>query len=291
MRNFAFDPRAAAACSHGGFYAGNGSGAWRRCHQGHLTYLESEGWGQGNARTTALGAAGMVARLAAAANGQPSQRLPHLVERISDAQAQPFATAAEQFGLADPLKVDIPQDAAALILGGMLAHKSAGSPPGSRSGTAHVSCARVFGAAACDRIDWIAGKTGTPPYGNDGLTLRQIGAQCAASAGSGATAGADAVAACTHERPYKWYIAAFRTDDRLPGFDKAIAVLTERNWYRSGPQAGKVQSPGDADGLNLSAEIALRVMGALRVPPPPLSPSASPASTAGSPPAAARSGT
>jgi hypothetical protein len=269
MGNFAFDPRAAAACSRGGFYSGAGNGAWRRCHQGHLTYLESEGWGQGNARTTALGAAGMVARLAAAANGQAAERLPHLVEYISDAQAQPFATAAEQFGLADALKVDIPQDAAALILGGMLAHKSAGSPPGSRSGTAHVSCARVFGAAACDRIDWIAGKTGTPPYGNDGLTLRQIAVQCGQTDHGrvGNPLGADALAACTHERPYKWYLAAFRTDDRLPGFDKAVAVLTERNWYRAGPQAGKVQSPGDTDGLNLSAEIAFRIMAALRVAP------------------------
>jgi hypothetical protein len=51
-------------------------------------------------------------------------------------------------------------------------------------------------------------------------------------------------------------VAAFKTDDAQAGFNKAVAVLTERNWYRSGPLAGKVQSPGDLDAMNISAELA-----------------------------------
>ena len=64
--------------------------------------------------------------------------------------------------------------------------------------------------------------------------------------------------------PYKWYVAVFRTDDGQSGYNKALAVLTERNWYRSGPHAGKVQSPGDHDQLNISAEMAFRIMARMR---------------------------
>jgi len=268
MRDFRFDPAIAAACARGDFYKGRAEKkGWRKCHDRRIVYLESEGWGQGNARTTPVGAAGMLARLGAAANGQESLRLPYLVERITDAQSRPFELAAHQFHLAGPLKIDIPQADAALIVQGMVSHKGYGNPAGSRSGTANSACLRVFDPAACNRIDWIAGKTGTPPYGNDDLTLKEIGGKCAAlPAGRTPSERSDVVTSCSYERPYKWYIAIFRTDDSLPGFDKAIAVLTERNWYRTGPKAGKVQSPGDKE-ANLSAELAIRIMARMRPPP------------------------
>ncbi|MBC7804106.1 MAG: hypothetical protein H7Y16_09550, partial [Candidatus Parcubacteria bacterium] len=264
MRNFAFDPGQAAACSRGDFYTGTGPNrGWRKCRQGRLVYIESEGWGQGNARTTALGAAGMIARLAAAANGQASQRLPYLVDRISDASAQTFDLAAQQFRLADPVAIDIAQADATLILQGLASHKSAGAPAGSRSGTAHSACIRVFDAATCNRIDWIAGKTGTPPYGNDGLTLKEIREKCRLAPRVAQGAQQDWLASCSHEQPYKWYVAAFKSGDAQIGYDKAIAVLTERNWYRSGPLAGKVQAPGDHE-RNVSAELAFRIIARLR---------------------------
>src|SRR6185503_18379789 len=63
MSNFSFEPGHAASCSRGDSYGGSGRNrGWRKCRQGHLVYLESEGWGQGNARATALGAAGMMSR-------------------------------------------------------------------------------------------------------------------------------------------------------------------------------------------------------------------------------------
>jgi hypothetical protein len=264
MNDFSFEPGHAAACSSGTFYVGSGRNrGWRKCRQGHLVYLESEGWGQGNARATALGAAGMMSRLAAAANGQASQRLPHLVERISDSRGQTFELAAQQFGLADPLPLEIPQHDAALIVAGLISHKSRGTPTGTRSGTAHVACARVFDAATCNRINWIAGKTGTPPYGNDGLTLKEIRQKCTLASQKG-RGERDARESCTQEQPYKWYVAAFKSDSEQAGFNKVVAVLTERNWYRSGPQAGKVQSPGDLDAMNISAELAFRIMARLR---------------------------
>jgi hypothetical protein len=269
MRDLKFEPRHAAACSRGDYYSGAGPNrGWRKCRHGRLVYLESEGWGQGNARTTAVGAAGMLARLAAAANGQASQRLPYLVERISDANARTFELAAHQFRLADPVPIDIPQEDAALIVTGMVSHKARGTPAGSRTGTAHAACAAVLGPASCNAIDWIAGKTGTPPYGNDRLTLKDIREKCKAGPGRGAGLGEQQEwwTSCSREIPYKWYVAAFRTDDEHGSFSKAIAVLTERNWYRSGPHAGKVHSPGDHDQLNISAEIAFRIMARLRMP-------------------------
>ena len=229
-------------------------------------YIESEGWGQGNARTTALGAAGMMARLAAAANGLASQRLPHLVDRISDANGQKFDLAADQFRLADPVGLEIPREDAALIVQGMISHKAPGTPAGSRSGTAHAACARVFDAAVCNRIDWIAGKTGTPPYGNDRLTLKEIRQKCrlAPSKDTATRGEKERWTACSREQAYKWYVAVFKTDAGQSGYNKAVAVLTERNWYRSGPLAGKVQSPGDHDEMNVSAEMAFRIMARMR---------------------------
>jgi hypothetical protein len=267
MRNFAFDPGRAAACSRGDDYTGAGRNrGWRKCRGGRLVFIESEGWGQGNARTTALGAAGMIARLAAAASGQASQRLPYLVDRISNAHGQRFDLAAHQFGLADPSPLGIPQQDAALILQGMISHKSRGTPAGSRSGTAHPACVRVFDAATCNLMDWIAGKTGTPPYGNDGLTLKEIRQRCAVAPSKGRARGEqqDWLTSCSREQPYKWYVGAFKTDDAQSGFNKALAVLTERNWYRSGSLAGKVQSPGDHDQMNVSAEMAFRIMARMR---------------------------
>ena len=263
MEDFAFDPAHAAACSRGEQYTGDAAKrGWRKCKQGRLLYIESEGWGQGNARTTALGAAGMMARLAAAANGQASQRLPHVVERISDAEGRTFQLAAQQFRLADPLALEIPQQDAALIAQGMVSHKALGAPAGSRSGTAHLGCIRVFDAATCNRIDWIAGKTGTPPYGNDGLTLKEIRQKCRLAPSQDGEQG-EWLASCSREQPYKWYVAVFRTGDGPGGFDKAVAVLTERNWYKAGPLAGKVQSPGDRE-MNVSSEIAFRIMARMR---------------------------
>jgi hypothetical protein len=266
MRNFSFEPGHAAACSRGEYYSGEAlNRGWRKCGHGRLVYLESEGWGQGNARTTALGAAGMVARLAAAANGQESQRLPYLVDRISDAQGRTFDLAVHQFRLADPIKLDIPHEDAALIMQGMVSHKSRGTPAGSRSGTAHPACSRVFDAVTCNRIDWIAGKTGTPPYGNDRLTLKEIKQKCKLTLRNPADGAPEEWwVACNREQPYKWYVAAFKSDDGQSGFNKALAVLTERNWYRAGPLAGKVQSPGDHDQLNVSAELAFRIIARMR---------------------------
>jgi hypothetical protein len=228
--------------------------------------LGSEGWGQGNARATPVGVAGMLARIAAAANGETALRLPHLVERITDAGGKDVLLAAQQFHLAEPVELGIASEDARHVLAGMASHKGAAFPAGTSSGTAFSACVRVFDKDACNRIDWIAGKTGTPPYGNDRLSLAAIRAKCSVRPERlSADELQDWTASCSRERPYKWYAAVFKSDDSKPHFDKAIAVLTERNWHRTGPLAGMVHSPGDTGEPNASAELALRIIQRIRL--------------------------
>ena len=58
---------------------------WEKCSGGVVVDVVAEGWGQGHARTSALGGAGMMAVLAAAANGQTEARRPHLVNALRGA--------------------------------------------------------------------------------------------------------------------------------------------------------------------------------------------------------------
>jgi hypothetical protein len=63
------------------------------------------------------------------------------------------------------------------------------------------------------------------------------------------------VAACGALRPYKWYVAAYRTDAGSQRWTKVIGVLTERNWVAD---TGRIHGAGD-HGPNPAAEIALQI--------------------------------
>ncbi|MDQ6683764.1 MAG: hypothetical protein M3Z16_01440, partial [Pseudomonadota bacterium] len=124
-----------------------------------------------------------------------------------------------------------------------------------RAGTARSACEQVFDARRCQSIDWLAGKTGTPSFPSDGLTLEAIAKLCHDPA---AAAAAARRGVCGSLRPYKWYVATYRGDRSAHGpWTKAIAVLTERNWLRA---SGKVHGAGDL-GPNPAAEIALQIVG------------------------------
>ena len=219
---------------------------WHRCRGGAAGKLVNEGWGQGEARAVPLGVAGMMSRLAAAANGAQAQAFPHLVDHVGDAKGQPMALAVERYAAPEPITIE--PGLAKLVLQGMGNHQT--------GGTAQSACKNVFGTAAvCDSIHWIAGKTGTPPFRFDGDALPEIRKHCYASDGKPKTD--------CNLLPYKWYVAAFKTsaEPNAP-YDKAIAVLSERNWRQ---KTGLVQAPGDRE-VNLSAELALRIIKALHPP-------------------------
>ncbi|HEX2540055.1 MAG TPA: hypothetical protein VHM00_03120 [Caldimonas sp.] len=242
---------------------------WEKCRGGHLVDVVAEGWGQGHARASTLGIAGMMATLAAAANGQAEVRRPHLVASLrgvaghGPAQAHPVL-ARWSTAEAQPLRVS--QDAAEVILSGLsYSH---------RAGTARTACEQVFDARRCRDIGWLAGKTGTPSFPSDGVPLDELARLCRGGAGvakeaakgaaKGVAKGATTAtakerqAACSSLRPYKWYVATYRTDGSAAGpWTKAIAVLAERNWLR---RNGQVHGSGD-HGPNPAAEIALQIAG------------------------------
>jgi len=221
---------------------------WGRCRGGAVVDVVAEGWGQGHARASALGVAGMMATLAAAANGEQRVRRPHLVAslRRGDRQAIDLGELGIDGIGAQP--IGVAREAAEVILGGLsFSH---------RAGTARTACEQVFDARRCRDIDWLAGKTGTPSFPSDGLSLDELARLCR----SGSVSNAEPVrrGACSGLRPYKWYVAAYRTPgEGAAKWTKTIAVLTERNWLKA---SGQVHGAGD-HGPNPSAEIAMQIAG------------------------------
>ncbi|HSW08584.1 hypothetical protein [Aquabacterium sp.] len=217
---------------------------WEKCRGGAVVDVVAEGWGQGHARASALGVAGMVATLAAAANGQAAVRRPYLVEGLQGVGGSTLQPAVARWGLAAPQPLALSQDAAEVILSGLsYSH---------REGTARSACEQVFDARRCRGIDWLAGKTGTPSFPSDGIPLAELATLCRG------TPPPERAAACGALRPYKWYVAAYRADGSGHGpWTKVIAVLAERNWLR---KSGIVHGAGDR-GPNPAAEIALQIAG------------------------------
>jgi hypothetical protein len=221
---------------------------WEKCSGGTVVDVVAEGWGQGHARASALGVAGMMAALAAAGNAQSEVHLPHLVSGlrgVSGEGSNSLELAVSRFGLADAVPNRLSPQAAEVILSGL--------SYGHRAGTSRLACEQVFDAHTCQEIDWIAGKTGTPTFPNDNRSLDELWRLC----GHGAARGRADEAACGPLRPYKWYVAAYRTNQGDPRWTKVIGVLTERNWLRD---TGRIHGAGDR-GPNPAAEIALQIIG------------------------------
>jgi hypothetical protein len=263
-----FDPAIVRRCAAGADGRRFSDDDWEKCKGGAFVDVVAEGWGQGHARATALGVAGMMATLAAAANGQDEIRRPHLVEALRPAgtpEAGVLAPVLARWGAPASVPSQVPRDAAETILSGLsYSH---------RAGTARTACEQVFDARRCQTFDWLAGKTGTPSFPGDGISLDELQRLCSdapavAVPGRGAEAAVphrDAeserrlrAGACGSLRPYKWYVAAYRRDGASTGpWTKVVAVLTERNWMQ---KSGQIHGVGD-HGPNPSAEIALQIAG------------------------------
>lgn len=110
-------------------------------------------------------------------------------------------------------------------------------------------------------MTWVAGKTGTPVFAHDRMTLTERAGHCDAIQdelqavriqGQKLQPSLVADNARCHMQPYKWYVALVK-DSAAPGapYTRAIAVLAERNWRLD----GRVDSAGDR-GVNVAAEMA-----------------------------------
>ena len=218
--------------------------------------LVNEAEGQGQARSTALGLAAMLARLTAAANGLPAVRRPHLVEKITDASGKSVATAATRtdadaaLPLAEAEPTVVAADTAQKVLNGL----ARGSGPG---GTGNLICKHVFGTRCAQAGTRLAGKTGTPSFGFDRLSLTQARQQCRL----------EPRAEDCQQKPVKLYVAAVKSGADPQGrYDKVIAVMSERNWTLASsklPAAARERVHGGSNDLNnVSTEIAMRIVDA-----------------------------
>ena len=236
----AFDTAKVAACAAGPDGRRQSKDDWEQCRARTVVDVAAEGWGQGNARASALGVAGMMATLAAAANGESVAACRISCSRCA-ARRPPGPRPTSP-----PLTAGrLTQEVAEVILSGLsYSH---------RAGTARLACEQVFDARTCREMDWIAGKTGTPTFPNDDVSLDELARACAA----GGPRTRARFAACGALRPYKWYVAAYKGDPLDPGWTKAIAVLVERNWIA---ESGRIHGAGD-HGPNPAAEIALQIAG------------------------------
>jgi hypothetical protein len=244
-RETPLDPAKLRQCALGADGRSPSKDDWGKCGGGVVVDVVAEGWGQGHARASALGGAGMMATLAAAANGRSQLQEPHLVQSLrgsglADAAAlKPAALRANPAG-GEPNRIS--REAAEVIMSGLtFTH---------RAGTARLACEQVFEPRQCQAIDWLAGKTGTPTFPNDDRSLDDL-VKCARR-------GQDAPRPGRLQplRP-KWYVAAYRTDPNDPHWTKAIGVLTERNWLAD---TGRIHGAGD-HGPNPAAEIAMQIVG------------------------------
>jgi hypothetical protein len=238
-RKAPFDTGNVATCAAGPDGQRQTRDDWEQCRGRTVVDVAAEGWGQGNARASALGVAGMMATLAAAANGAIA-RTPHLVQAIRSVTTTWTTPDANSDATGR-----LTQDVAEVVLSGLsYSH---------RAGTARLACEQVFDARSCREVDWIAGKTGTPTFPNDDVSLDELARLCVA----GVARTRAEFATCGALRPYKWYAAAYRTDPLDPKWTKAIAVLVERNWLVG---SGRIHGAGD-HGPNPAAEIALQIAG------------------------------
>lgn len=220
---------------------------WEKCRGGGggASELLAEAWGQGNAEASPASIALMMAKLGAAANGRGAVALPHL-----------YAGTPGRAHAAAQLDVGISQEFASLIVSGLaLTH---------RGGTASPACAAAWRSPACSRMTWIAGKTATPQFSHDRLTLAQRLEACrraetawreAADAGRRAATRVLAERANCAMSPYKWYAGLVRTG--ADGWDKVVVVMVERNWNQ---RTGYVDSAGDR-GVNIAARAAFELIG------------------------------
>lgn len=240
------------------------------CRQGGdmLNASMNQVFGAGNAKTSVLGVSDMFANLLIADNGATQRRGVHLIEDLwgvnqiplrpkawrGDAQSQEtLTTATSQLG-AMPLGINQSDARGALnLLSGTLL---AGTGLGGGNGTAFAACNQAIGSCAWTQ-GVIVGKTGTPgfnyPTRQNGRSFYtpNVTASMVANLCNNADirAGKTQPSVACYARPYKWFVYGLK--DKNGKWDKAVAVLVERNWTKN----GLVDDP--RDGINRAVQAGM----------------------------------
>ena len=240
------------------------------CRQGGdmLNASMNQVFGAGNAKTSVLGVSDMFANLLIADNGATQRRGVHLIEDLwgvnqiplrpkawrGDAQSQEtLTTATSQLG-AMPLGINQSDARGALnLLSGTLL---AGTGLGGGNGTAFAACNQAIGSCAWTQ-GVMVGKTGTPgfnyPTRQNGRSFYtpNVTASMVANLCNNADirAGKTQPSVACYARPYKWFVYGLK--DKNGKWDKAVAVLVERNWTKN----GLVDDP--RDGINRAVQAGM----------------------------------
>ena len=240
------------------------------CRQGGdmLNASMNQVFGAGNAKTSVLGVSDMFANLLIADNGATRRRGVHLIEDLwgvnqiplrpkawrGDAQSQEtLTTAISQLG-AMPLNINQSDARGALnLLSGTLL---AGTGLGGGNGTAFAACNQAIGSCAWTQ-GVIVGKTGTPGFNyptrqngrsfyTPNVTVSMVANLCN---NADIRAGKAQPSVACYARPYKWFVYGLK--DKNGKWDKAVAVLVERNWTKN----GLVDDP--RDGINRAVQAGM----------------------------------
>jgi len=234
---------------------------WRNCHTEDLVNTVAELFGQGNALSSPIGIANGMLQIAAAANGETASSSAHLLNAVQDS-----AGKYHSVGTRLPLAFRAANVRPVLL----------GLSRTQTEGTARSAC--LAARAASRQGDWlipcspqemrdsklpilrIAGKTGTPVFSADRLTLPLWRSSCEEVAKELANSRKGQIrwhhlrnehAKC-QMAPIKWY-AVLVGQPETRTWDKIMVVIAERNWNRT---TQKVDSARDVD-ANVAAEVGL----------------------------------
>ena len=180
---------------------------WEKCRGGAVVDVVAEGWGQGHARASALGVAGMMATLAAAANGagrrvRAAASGRRRARRRRARRRRRRSRRRRAGGAARARSRSLSRDAAEVILSGLsYSH---------RAGTARTACEQVFDARALPRHRLARRQDRHAELPERRPLARRAGAPV--RAGRAARRAEARRGACSSLRPYKWYVAAYRAD-------------------------------------------------------------------------------
>lgn len=259
-----FSANQVASCVQGN--GGRMNGACRRGGD-DLNAVMNQVFGAGSARSTVLGTANSFANLLIADNGVKNRRGVHLVHDlwgVNQIPLRPKAWRGEVGGMAaiqagDRLgatPVAISQSDARATLHLLSGTLLPGTGLGGGNGTAYSACQQAIGDCGWTR-GVVIGKTGTPgfnyPTRSNGrivytpnVTMRMIADQCN---NADIRSGKAKPSVTCYSRPYKWFVYGIKGQNGQ--WDKAVAVLVERNWTK----AGLVDDP--RDGINRAVQAGM----------------------------------
>lgn len=254
LTNLNFSNAQIASCVEGNDGRMSGS-----CAKGgdDLNEVMNEVFGAGNAKTSVLGVADSFSSLLIADNGQKQRRGAHIVEDlwgVNQIKLRPKAWRGEAgYGKNDNLAtfpLNISQSDANASLSLLSGTLLTGTGLGGGNGTAYTACTQAIGDCGWTK-GVIVGKTGTPGFnfptvenGNrfytPNVTTQLVETNCF---------NPEKPSFLCQNRPYKWFVYGIKGKDGK--WDKAVAVLVERNWTKS----GMVDDPHD--GINRAVQAGM----------------------------------